>query len=257
MVGCHPLTLEAQVQFQASSRGIFGGKVTLEHVCLQVLQFHSTALSVPFHWCSILILACHWCYIISTTLLNYTLKSCIISLCEWWHVINVHYEAPYILSRITVAIDESLLKSVRLDITVTCSQKSLSCMFELAEGWDIRESGLVLCTVLRECVWQMALIVSGLNKSVGSCVQFRYWPEYWLCLQRLLWSSSDHADAGLVFLSVPYMPIIQSFCDVYSVSLTLIKQTTHKTYLLCTSYSVIQIKRPSVYTIVWRKPSCL
>jgi len=65
----------------------------------------------------------------------------------------VHYEAPYILSRITVAIDESLLKSVRLDITATCgSQKSLSCMFELAEGWDIRESDLVLCTVLRKCV---------------------------------------------------------------------------------------------------------
>jgi hypothetical protein len=65
----------------------------------------------------------------------------------------VHYEAPYILSRITVAIDELLLKSVRLDITATCcSQKSLSCMFELAEGWDIRENGLVLYTALRECV---------------------------------------------------------------------------------------------------------
>lgn len=154
---------------------------------------------------------------------------CIISLCTWWHVIIVYYEAPYILSRITVAVDESLLKSVsRLDITATCcSQKSLSCMFELTVRWDIRENGLVLWTMLRECVWQMALIVSGLNKSVGSCVQFRYWPGYWLCCQRLLWSSSDHKGAGLVFLSAPYMPVIQSFCGVYSVSLTLLLNKIH------------------------------
>ena len=159
MVGCHPLTSEAQVQFQASSCGICGGKVTLGHVCLQVLKFYSTALSVPFHWCSILILAHHWCYTISTTLLNYTLKLCIISPCKWQHVISVHYEAPYILSRFTVAIDESLLRSVRLGITATwCSQKSLSCMFELAEGWDIRENwfGVMYCA-------EMALIVSGLS----------------------------------------------------------------------------------------------
>ena len=100
-------------------------------------------------------------------------------------------------------------------------------MFELAEGWDIRENGLVLCSVLRECVWQMALVVSGLNRSVSWRVQLRYWPGYRLCFQRLLWSSSDHAYAGLVFLSVPYMPIIQSFCDVYSVSLTLLLNKIH------------------------------
>jgi hypothetical protein len=70
-----------------------------------------------------------------------------------------------------------------------------------------------------------------------------------------LWSSSDHEGAGLVFLSVPYMPAIQPFCDVYSVSLTLIKWTTHTTYLPCTSSSVIQMKRPSIYTVVWRTPS--
>lgn len=110
MVGCHPLTSEVHVQFQASSRGICGGKVTLGHVWLQVLQFHSTALSVPFHWCSILILACHWCYIISTTMLKYTLKSCVVSSCKWWHVISVYCEAPYILSRITVAIENCYLK---------------------------------------------------------------------------------------------------------------------------------------------------
>lgn len=32
-------TSEAQVKFQASPRGICGGKVTLGQVCLQVLQF--------------------------------------------------------------------------------------------------------------------------------------------------------------------------------------------------------------------------
>ena len=129
---------------------------------------------------------------------------------------------------VTVAIDDLLLKSVRLDITVTCcSQKSLSCMFELAEGWNIRGNGLLLCAVLTECVWQMALIVCGFNTSVSWRVYFRYWPGYWLCFLRFLWSSSDHADAGLVFLSVPYMPIIQSFCDVYSVLLTLLLNKIH------------------------------
>lgn len=108
-------------------------------------------------------------------------------------------------------------------------------MFELAEHWDIRENGLVLWTMLRECVWQMALIVSGLNKSVGSHVQFRYWPGYWLYFQRLLWSSSHHEGTGLVFVSVPYMPVIQSFD-------TVIKQNTHTTYLPCTSSSVIKLK---------------
>ena len=94
-----------------------------------------------------------------------------------------------------------------------------------------------------ECVWQMALIVSGLSKSVGSCVQFSSWPGYWLFLLRLLYFSSDHVDAGLVFLSVPHMPVIQSFCDVYSVVTdTVIKQNTHKHILMLLIYYVLFVQ---------------
>lgn len=46
--GRHPLTLEAQVQFQASLHGICGAKVTFGHVCLQVLDYHSTDAPYSF-----------------------------------------------------------------------------------------------------------------------------------------------------------------------------------------------------------------
>lgn len=152
-----------------------------------------------------------------------------------------------------------LLKSVRLDIAATCcSQKSLSCMFELTEGWDIRDSGFVSCAMLTDginCVWSqhtgwltcpvhiLAWVLTMLSKAL---VVFLRPCSCWFS----------------IFISSLYTnhPII--LCCIFCVTDTFIKQNTHKTYLdvaylLRTSCAVIQIKRLPMRTVVQRTPSCL